>query len=120
MRKSQSTSMVICDYRICETRQSLLFYIRSRIGSEFRVGLRYRVLAFGRPQSPWRSSRQRAERDAETIGLGSRDEWGDFYLSAEADLEEVHLYELMRRGEVAPSRSTTTPGPESRSARHPV
>lgn len=79
--------------------------------------LHYRVLVFGKPQSPWRTSKERAERDAETLGVGSRDEWGDFYLSGEADFEEVHQYALMRLVEASPGRSTTTPAPVSQSAR---
>lgn len=79
--------------------------------------LQYRVLVFGKPESPWRTSKERAERDAETLGVGSRDEWGDFYLSGEADFEEVHQYALMRLAAAAPEQSMTTPCPESRSAR---
>lgn len=85
-----------------------------------RVGsssvLHYRVLVFGKPQSPWRTSKERAERDAETLGVGSRDEWGDFYLSGEADFEEVHQYALMRLVAAAPEPSMTTPDPISLSA----
>ena len=88
----------------------------------YRVGslsvLHYRVLVFGKPQSPWRTSKERAERDAETLGVGSRDEWGDFYLSGEADFEEVHRYALMRLVEVSLEPSRTTPAPVSQSARH--
>jgi hypothetical protein len=79
--------------------------------------LHYRVLVFGKPQSPWRTSKERAERDAETLGVGSRDEWGDFYLSGEADFEEVHQYALMRLVEASPEQSTTIHGPVSQSAR---
>lgn len=78
--------------------------------------LHYRVLVFGKPQSPWRTSKERAERDAETLGVGSRDEWGDFYLSGEADFEEVHQYALMRLVEASREPSRTTPAPVSLSA----
>lgn len=80
--------------------------------------LRYRVLVFGKPQSPWRATKERAERDAETLGVGARDEWGVFYLSGEADLEEVHEYELMRLAEASRAQSMTKPGQEPQSA-HP-
>lgn len=79
--------------------------------------LQYRVLVFGKPESPWRTSKERAERDAETLGVGSRDEWGDFYLSGEADFEEVHQYALMRLAAAVPEQSMTTPCLGSRSVR---
>ena len=80
--------------------------------------LHYRVLVFGKPQSPWRSTKERAERDAETLGVGTRDEWGVFYLSGEADFEEVHQYALMRLAAASLEQSTTKPCQVSQSARH--
>lgn len=80
--------------------------------------LRYRVRAFGKPQSPWRTSKRLAERDAETLDLGSRDEWGDFYLSAEATFDEVHEFEIMRQGEASRALSMTKPCQVPRAIRH--
>lgn len=77
-----------------------------------------RVLVFGRPASPWRASRQRAEQDAMTLGVGERDEWGDFFLAAEASFEETHEYELSRRRAAELERSKTKLGQGPRSA-HP-
>lgn len=90
-----------------------MFYICSSLIRSSAV-LHYRVLVFGKPESPWRSSKERAERDAETLGVGTRDEWGDFYLSGEADFEEIHQYALMRLAAASPEQSTTTPAQVSR------
>lgn len=50
----------------------------------------YRVRFCGRPKGPWRPVRQQAERDAIELGLGEYDEWGKFFVSVPAEIEEVH------------------------------
>jgi hypothetical protein len=79
-----------------------------------------RVLIFGRPAAPWRPSLTRAEQDATTLGVGERDEWGVFFLSAEASFEEAHAYELSRRSADVPELSMTKPDRGSRSAHRPA
>jgi len=53
-----------------------------------------------------------------TLGVGERDEWGDFFLAAEASFEETHEYELSRRRAAELERSKTKLGQGPRSA-HP-
>jgi hypothetical protein len=65
---------------------------------ERRVCLFYRVVAFGRPRGPWRTTMAAARRDAIDAGLGSFDDEQRFFLDAVADVETVHEYELMRVG----------------------
>lgn len=52
--------------------------------------LLYRVRMFGQPKAPWRRVKRLAEQDALDLGLGSFDEWGKFFVSAPAEIEEVH------------------------------
>jgi hypothetical protein len=47
----------------------------------------YRVVCFGKPRGPWRLSREQAQRDAVSEGLGSFDEWGAFYATVPGDIE---------------------------------
>lgn len=39
----------------------------------------YRVTCFGRPRGPWRDSEERAKEDAQALGLGDYDEWGQWF-----------------------------------------
>jgi hypothetical protein len=48
---------------------------------------RYRVVEFGQPKAPWRTTRQKALQDAVELGLGSYDEWGQFYITIPAEIE---------------------------------
>ena len=47
----------------------------------------YRVTSFRKPRGPWRRTRDQAQRDAEREGLGSFDEWGQFYATVPGDIE---------------------------------
>lgn len=47
----------------------------------------YRVIVFGKPQAPWRSTREQARRDAVDLDLGSYDEWGQFFITVPAEIE---------------------------------
>jgi len=39
----------------------------------------YRVTCFGRPRGPWRETKEEARRDAIDLGLGSYDEYGQWF-----------------------------------------
>lgn len=39
----------------------------------------YRATCAGKPQGPWREDREEARRDAIGLGLGTYDEWGQWY-----------------------------------------
>ncbi len=77
------------------------------------MALRYRVVAFGEAQGPWRMRRREAERDAIARDLGEFDEWGQFYLSAHASIQWIREEALMARGVgVRLSSCTISPGPQ--------
>lgn len=79
-----------------------------------------RVVVFGKPAAPWRPSRQMAERDAASLGLGERDIEGVFFLSGEASIVEIHEYELNRQRAAELERSTKKLGQGSQQAHHPA
>lgn len=39
----------------------------------------YRSMCFESPRGPWRESKEQARRDAIAIGLGSYDDWGQWF-----------------------------------------
>ena len=51
------------------------------------MALLYRVVAFGKPQGPWRSKKRQAQQDAVSCALGEYDEWGQFWLEGQAAIE---------------------------------
>lgn len=52
----------------------------------------YRALCFGKPIAPWRSSKERAQRDLEAKDLGCFDDWGKFWVTVPGDLEKKHKW----------------------------
>lgn len=60
------------------------------------MAVEYRVVAFGKPQGPWRSSERKAEEDAVGQGLAEVDEWGQLYLEGPANIEWRYYDELRR------------------------
>ena len=61
------------------------------------MALFYRVVSFGKPKGPWRSSRRQAQGDAIKLGLGSYDDWGKFYATVPGDIEWIHGDQLRLR-----------------------
>jgi hypothetical protein len=47
----------------------------------------YRATCFGDPCGPWRNCRKEAVADLEDQGLGSRDEWGTFYVTVPGGIQ---------------------------------
>lgn len=74
------------------------------------MALRYRVVAFGKPQAPWRLTERQAQRDASLLGLGEFDEWGQFFLDAQATIAWAREEAIVpRRGEERRASCTKTP-----------
>lgn len=48
----------------------------------------YRATCFGAPIGPWRNSLRAAKGDLEREGLGSYDEWGQFYITVPGGLQQ--------------------------------
>jgi hypothetical protein len=60
------------------------------------MAVQYRVVAFGKPQCPWRWSERQAEQDAVAQGLAEKDEWGQLYLEAPASIQWRYHEEVRR------------------------
>lgn len=61
------------------------------------MALFYRLVMFGKPKGPWRTSEKQARKDAIELELGSYDENGQFYLAGPADFEWIHEDQLKLR-----------------------
>lgn len=79
--------------------------------------LLFRVAYFGEARGPWRRTRRKAEADAIDLGLGTRDEYGRFYLDAGAELAWMHENEMARLAAARPALNMKTPARESQPAR---
>lgn len=77
----------------------------------------YRIVMFGKPEGPWRRSTRLARLDAIEKGVGSFDEDRRFWLSAGAEIESIHEYELTRTDAARPAWNTRIPGQGSSLAR---
>lgn len=53
----------------------------------------YRAVVFGRPRGPWRREKTQADRDLIELGLGSYDDWGQFYITVPGDLQQKVVWE---------------------------
>lgn len=84
------------------------------------MSLYFRVSAFGKPKGPWRSTEKRAQADAIEHGLGGYDEWGVFFLSAEANMDWIHENEIRRTGAAHPASNRRIPARESSQAHRQV
>jgi hypothetical protein len=51
----------------------------------------YRVVSFGQAKGPWRLERVQAQNDAVDEGLGSFDEYGQFWITVPGDIEVMVL-----------------------------
>lgn len=60
------------------------------------MALLYRVMAFGEPKGPWRANKHQVQQDAVAQGLGSYDEWGQFFFDAPAGFQWVREDDVKR------------------------
>ena len=48
----------------------------------------YRATCFGKPCGPWRNCPRQVREDLEARGLGSRDEWGTFFITVPGGVQQ--------------------------------